>query len=489
MNAVNAPPPQNKRSNSNTCGEYGQMGAIGALSNSGTIRHQKSRSVTLSTSCAGTSKSSNDIEHSDQVVAPSQKLHRKKQVLLLQGPVGPFFRELHRSLSAAEFSVKRVVFNSGDSLFSFNQVCVRFTGTLDAWEAWLRFEIAQNQPDCIVLFGSSRPAHKVARKIAKIFGLYVLSLEEGYLREGYVTAEFGGNNQHSKLTSWKPQGHLPINAGSVPAPMAMRSSFLTMSVWGAFYYLVRDALSQTSDEHLFHRPRERVVPLAWHWCNHMARRVVARTAEVYKQRALRRNSGYILVPLQVSNDSQIQVASRGWNAQKLIEACLNALVQNEAHQKVVFKLHPLERNNALIARMIHQKARALGLRHERFAIVHSGRIGELAAHSSGMIIINSTSGFSALHHDIPLLVLGDAVFRHDEIATTGTSSQDITAFFKFRRSKSSEAIKEFFETAKLQCLIPGDFYIAAGRKVAVQHVVKKLEQLTVVSSAPKEANA
>lgn len=161
---------------------------MGALSNSGTIRHQKSCSATLSTSCAGTSKSSNDIEHSDQVVAPSQKLSRKKQVLLLQGPVGPFFRELHRSLSAAGFSVKHVVFNSGDSLFSFNQDRVRFTGTLDAWEAWLRFEIAQNQPDFIVLFGSSRPAHKVARKIAKIFGIYVLSLEEGYLRAGYVTA-------------------------------------------------------------------------------------------------------------------------------------------------------------------------------------------------------------------------------------------------------------------------------------------------------------
>lgn len=481
--------PLNKLLNSGACGGLGLAGLAAVPSYAVNLSYPVTDTPTLNATFVGTCISSNAVKYSDQVAAASRQSARNKQVLLLQGPVGPFFSELQKYLGSAGFSVKRVAFNSGDSLFASHDNCLRFTGTLEAWEAWLRFEIAQNKPDCIVLFGSSRPAHEAARRIAKIFGIYVLSLEEGYLRAGYVTAELGGNNHHSRLTSWKSQGRLPIDADTVPAPMAMRSSFLTMSVWGALYYLARDAFSRASDVHLFHRPRERVVPLAWRWCSHMARRSMARIAEVPIQRDLRRKPGYILVPLQVSNDSQIQIAARGWNTQKLVDACLDALAKTDAHQRVVFKLHPLERKNAVVVRLIHRKAKALGLRRERFAIVHSGRIGELTAHSSGMVVIKSTCGFSALHHDIPLLVLGDAVFRHDEIATTGSSEEDIRAFFKLRRAKSSEAIEEFFDTVKSQCLVPGDFYIAAGRKVAVQHVIEKLEQLPVISSPFKEANA
>ncbi len=408
---------------------------------------------------------------------------------MLQGPVGPFFRELHKSLSAAEFSVKRVVFHSGDSLFSFNQDCARFTGTLDAWEAWLRFEIAQNQPDCIVLFGSSRPAHKAAREIAKIFGIYVLSLEEGYLRSGYVTAEFDGNNQHSKLASWKPQGRLPIDAGTVPAPMAMRSSFLTMSVWGALYYLAREAFSRDSDEELFHRPRERLLPMAWSWCNHTLRQIAARIVEFPTLNALRAKSGYILVPLQVSQDSQIQVAARQWDLEKLVDASLRALAHTELNQMVVFKLHPLERENGSISRLIKQRAGALGIRRARFIVLRSGRIGELTAYAGGVIVINSTSAFSALHHKVPLLVLGDAVYRHADLVTIGDDDQDIATFFKLRSTKSQEVIEEFIEVLKAQSLVPGDFYVAAGRKIAAQNIVHKLKQLLIEASAIKKVKA
>jgi len=398
----------------------------------------------------------------------------RRSVLLLQGPVGPFFSELEGALRAVGHSVRRVAFNAGDNLFSSRvHRPTRLSLNLNEWESWLRFELSCRAYDCIILFGSSRPAHKIARQIAQQFNTKVLSLEEGYLRSGYVTVELDGNNQHSRLTSWRPQSHQPIDASSIQAPMAMRSSFMAMSVWGALYYLARDVFSTASDEHLFHRPSERVVPLAWSWCSHMARRGVARITESPTQRDLRRKPGYILVPLQVSNDSQIQLAARGWNTQKLVDACLSSLAKSDADQKVVFKLHPLERKNALITRLIHRKAKSLGLRRERFAVVNSGRIGELTAHSSGMVVINSTSGFSALHHNIPLLILGDAVFRHDEIATAGNSEEDIRAFFKLRRAKSSDVIEQFFETVKSQCLVPGDFYIAAGRKAAVQYIIEK----------------
>ena len=419
----------------------------------------------------------------------SKGVKPRQKILLLQGPVGPFFAELQIALYAAGFGVKRVLFNSGDRLFDHGRNSVRFTGILGDWGTWLRLKVAQYNPDCIVLFGSNRPAHSVARHIAKLVDINVICLEEGYLRSGYITAEFGGNNQHSPLIAWKPQGSLRPKVDTVPVHEATRSSFFAMSVWGALYYLARDAFSRDSDEELFHRPRERLLPMAWSWCNHTLRQMAAPIVEFPTLNALRAKSGYIFVPLQVSQDSQIQFAARQWNLVKLIDASLRALAHTELNQMVVFKLHPLERKNGPISRLIKQRAKALGIRRARFIVLRSGRIGELTANAGGVIVINSTSAFSALHHKVPLLVLGDAVYRHADLVTIGDDDQDIATFFKLRSTKSQEAIKEFIEVVKAQSIMPGDFYLAAGRTIAAQNIVHKLKQLLLEASVINEEKA
>ena len=412
----------------------------------------------------------------------------KNSILLLQGPVGPFFAELQEALSVADFATRRVVFNAGDKLFAPQRNCAYFTGTLCEWETWLRFELAQNTPDTMVLFGSNRPVHKVARRLAEIYRIDVLSLEEGYLRSGYVSCELGGNNQHSPMVKWPPKLLTPGGrADGAPAAGAQPSSFATMSFWAAVYYLVRDLASKPSDTHLFHRKRERVVPLALSWSIHLLRRIAARITEYPARRALRRRPGYFLVPLQVSSDSQLQAAARGWSTSRLIEASLMALRANQVGQTVVFKLHPLERESAAIKRLIFRKAAELGVDQNYIRVLHSGRIGELTQQSSGMVVINSTSAFSALHHGVPVLVLGDAVFRHDAIVTLGETEADIVMFFKMRRAKSRLLVDAFVAELKSQSLIPGDFYVSSGRQIAIAGIVGKLKQQQRAPRGQEEA--
>lgn len=69
-----------------------------------------------------------------------------------------------------------------------------------------------------------------------------------------------------------------------------------------------------------------------------------------------------------------------------------------------------------------------GVDRQRIAVLHSGRMGDLAKHSSGMVVINSTSVFSALDHDVPVLVLGASVFRPTEIVTLSETESDVAAF-------------------------------------------------------------
>jgi len=412
------------------------------------------------------------------------------KILILQGPVGPFFSDLHKALLGNGISVQRVLFNAGDSFFDRgNNDSVRFTGSLLEWETWLRFELTQNTPDAIILFGSNRPAHEIARRIAGYLAVNVVSLEEGYLRSGYITCEVGGNNQHSPMTKWQPGGIARMDAAlhATTHPIG-GSSFKTMSFWGALYYFARDIFSKTSDEGLFHRRRERLLPLVYSWAVHLTRRAAARAYEVPIRRVMRLDPGYILVPLQVSTDSQLQTASRGWNTLKLVDACLQAVRQSGSHERVVFKLHPLERGGPAIKRLIMMRARQWGLASSCVKTICSGRLGDLAHNSSGMVVINSTSAFSALHHDVPVLVLGEAVYRHEGVVTVGNTLENVSDFFKLRHVKSHAVIDAFLTDLKMQSLLPGDFYTATGREVAVAGIIHKLKQFKTISRSQDVVN-
>ena len=414
-----------------------------------------------------------------------------KRVLLLQGPVGPFFTELQTALSVAGVATRRVVFNAGDKFFLHGRNYTPFTGTQSEWESWLRFEISQNAPDVIILFGSNRPAHKIARQLADCCGIDVLSLEEGYLRSGYVSCEWGGNNQYSPLRAWDAK-QLPMRKATgdpAPAVGAQPASSVTMGFWAALYYLVRDFASRPSDVHLFHREKERILPMSSRWGIHVLRRLAARVTEYPIRQGLHRRPGYILVPLQVSSDSQLQEAARGWSTNRLIDGALKAIRAACGDQILVFKLHPLDRESAAVKRHIFRRAFQFGVDRSRIKVLHSGRMGQLAKCASGMVVINSTSAFSALHNCIPVLVLGHAVFRHDAIVTLGSSEDDIATFFKCRHAKSSLMVDAFFADLKVQSLIPGDFYVRRSRAVAIDGILGKLLQRQWLSRHQEEASA
>src|ERR1700761_657857 len=123
----------------------------------------------------------------------------KPLVLLLQGPVGPFFRELHQELLDRGFDVLKVNFNGGDLLFSPRSDVCNFRGSPQDWGAWLQSLMSDQPLAAIVLFGDGRPYHMEALRVAGEQGVVTWCLEEGYLRPGYVTCEIGGNNAHSPL--------------------------------------------------------------------------------------------------------------------------------------------------------------------------------------------------------------------------------------------------------------------------------------------------
>ena len=125
-------------------------------------------------------------------------------ILVLQGPVGGFFRYLCASLANAGHEVVKIQFNLADRLLQHARGASCFDGDLAAWEAHLIQLCAEKRPQAILLFGDRRPVHIVACDVARKAGIRVFSFEEGYLRPDFVTLEAGGNNARSPIALQPP---------------------------------------------------------------------------------------------------------------------------------------------------------------------------------------------------------------------------------------------------------------------------------------------
>ena len=83
------------------------------------------------------------------------QLARAQRVLLLQGPVGPFFDRLTDWLRDGGATVRRVAFQRGDLADCRALHPVVFQGSLREWPRFLARLIDTQDIDCIVLFGQA----------------------------------------------------------------------------------------------------------------------------------------------------------------------------------------------------------------------------------------------------------------------------------------------------------------------------------------------
>ena len=397
------------------------------------------------------------------------------KILLLQGPVGPFFGDLERHLTEQGYAVTRAYFNAGDRIFGRSGGAhVLVAGGLDAWRRWLKAKLAVGAFDCIILFGAERPAHIVARAVAKDHGVQVIALEEGYIRSGLITIEAEGNNAFSPIA-----GRLPPSDWVPSAPVeqtVFKDSLPRMVVYGAVYYAMRSVFSRRAQAETFHRNAP-LLAEAGAWMRNFGRWAVNCRDERRKISSLIAKSAgrFYLVPLQVAVDSNLGVSALGWNSQRLIERSLRSFAKTAPQDtKLVFKIHPMERGHSNLKPKITALAAALGVA-ERVLVFETGSLGELTKYSAGMITINSSSGLSAIHHGVPLLVIGRAIYAHPALATCASGYPDFDGFWRDGHCADVAQRRNYLLWLKALALRPGDFYGKRGRAEACQSIAQALE--------------
>lgn len=404
----------------------------------------------------------------------------RPRVVLLQGPVGPFFSKLRKSLDASGYDVWQVSLNAGDALFAGRGgKCIRYKDGERGWERWFRELLIEGRFEHVILFGSDRPAHSAARRVASSLGVNIVSLEEGYIRPGAITVEEGGNNRLSPISGrLPPPDFRPAIAEAAPE---IRGSFPSMCVYGATYYAAAVIFSASFQAEMFHR-QVWLHKEAIRWTRNLYRRVVTQSKNVsIIERLLEHHVGqYFIVPLQVSQDTQLKAAARGWNNGRLIRETLQSFAAKApGHMRLVFKIHPLERGCDQDRLLIQEMAKKFGV-SSRIDLIDVGSIGHLTRHSAGMITINSTSGLSAIFHGVPLLVIGDALYANPKLATCARGFPDFEAFWKGGHVAGVALRHRYIAWVREMCLRPGDFYTSEGMEAACRAVLEAVNSRLVL---------
>lgn len=330
-----------------------------------------------------------------------------KRVLLLQGPVGPFFARLAVALRAHGAQVHKVNFNAGDWFF-YPRGAVNYRGGMAAWPDWLKVHLQRLRIDVVFLFGDCRPIHTAAHDVATRLGIEVAVFEEGYVRPDYVTLERFGVNGRSQL-SRLPQAYNEPNP-AVPPRRPVVGAYWPMVWWGFWYFTVGGLGKPFFPRYAHHRALSILEALPWIravWRKHgyrwAERGTQDRLTTTFSQR-------FFLAPLQVYNDAQVLAHSDLDDVPHFISTTLRSFARHAPRDTLlVFKHHPMDRGYTDYTHLVRRLARQAGV-SERVLYIHDQHLPSLLDHARGVVVINSTVGLSALHHGVTTMVVGNALY-------------------------------------------------------------------------------
>ena len=389
--------------------------------------------------------------------------------LMLQGPHGPFFRQLADALTGAGADVHRVAFNSADEAeWAGAGPLHRYSGPDCCFEESLEQRLTAHDVTDIVLYGDTRPVHATAIAVARRRGLTTHCLEEGYVRPSWVTYEREGNNGNSPLMSISlPRMARALGACVKPdheAPATWGDS--RQHLWHSAFYHLRCLLPAPR----FGRFRgHREMPLhreAAIYCRRLACAPWIRLRRGVQEWLLLRSSRrFHLVLLQLSFDASMQVHSDYSSTSEFVREVLDAFAEGAGEDDhLVLKAHPFEDGREKLRILIRERARALGIADRVIFIDGGKKLASLLDRARSAITVNSTAAQQALWRGLPVAALGRAIYRKPGLV----SEQPLADFIRQPRRPDLRSYWLFREFLMQTSQLTGSYYAEEGRRRLLQ---------------------
>jgi len=397
--------------------------------------------------------------------------HANRVFLFLQGPHGPFFKQLGQMLGAAGARVLRVGFNRGDQAFwPKGDSYIPFVDREKEWPDRIAALLEKEGVTDLVLYGDTRPIHAIAVKAARARGLTIHVFEEGYLRPYWVTYERGGANGHSRIMdlSVKEMRNalegLDLDLPDAPAKWGdMRQHVFYGALYHCFVLLMNKAYGNfrphrsltVADEFRLYLRRLALMPFHW------ADRVLA------TNRIKTGGFPYHLALLQLEHDASFRDHGPFGTMADFLDVLIKGFAQGAPrHHHLVFKAHPLEDGRTPLRRNIRDIAESYGVAN-RVHYVRGGKLARLMNDARSAVTVNSTAAQQALWRGLPLKAFGQAVYLKPEFV----SDQTIEQFFQNPTRPDSRAYRDYRHYLLETSQISGSFYSSRGRRQLLRQVV------------------
>jgi len=396
----------------------------------------------------------------------------KKRILLLQGPVGGYFKYLHERLSNHGFEVRRLIFNGGDYIFSLGEVREIIRPEDGNYEAAIESIIHNWPADAVVLFGDERPIHRAAKQAAAHVGVPVFCFEEGYLRPDYVTFELGGNNANSKLMETFDPAAEPITPTPVPA---LPNSTVAMAR-AAIAYFVALRLGRPFFPNYHHHRERRLRSEIRYWTRSLWRWRLARGHDdrIVDWLESERRPQFFVVALQVHDDMQLMRHGRGWQSREFLAAILESFRYHAPPDcYLMIKAHPFDVGYGHHKKNLRIMVEEFGL-GGRLLYLQSGPLIPIVRYARGLVTINSTAGIAALDLGVPVLAFGDAIYHAQGLAGLAGKEMTLDSFWTAPPPVDKEKAHRFRMHVLGNALVPGSFYLSETWPSLTDGVIERL---------------
>lgn len=390
-----------------------------------------------------------------------------KKPLLLQGPIGYFFSDLMIQFIKGGANPYKLNFNGGDKYFTYKKInnVYDYRGKNSEFKDFLNIFIKENEIDGIILFGDCRPLHKIAIELCKEINIKVFVFEEGYIRPNYVTLEINGVNANSllmntieeELSKYKKTS-LEIDKEFEHSKTLQTKHFHNMkklTKLAILYWLNLEFGKKEYPNYVHHKDGD-IFQSAQYWINSY----VKKKKYQYEERNIEKmvenewSKKYFLVALQVYNDSQIKEHSKFRNNKRFIYDTMKSFSKfGREEDMLIIKQHPLDIPYHNYDKFIKILTRLFKLEN-RVIYVHDLNLPILLRNSKGLVTINSTTGLSALYHQIPVMALGKAMYDIKGLCF----QKDINAFWKSANKVNFNDFKKFRNFLIDKTQVVGSFY-------------------------------
>ncbi|MCH1930193.1 capsular biosynthesis protein [Shewanella sp. A25] len=326
------------------------------------------------------------------------------------------------------------------------------------------------------MYGDCRAYHAIAGKICKKREINFWALEEGYLRPDFVTMELDGVNANSPL--YPLRANLSHYQGTTtPSATLPVGKTFGYRAWYASRYHINKFLGQISYPHFVDHRLWSLTQEIGSWFKGGLIKLTHQQRDKLLLSRLAAHSGKLfLLPLQVSDDFQIRHHSNYRDMASVIDEVVTSFARFANEDDILLiKHHPMDRGYIDYAPQITELSARLGLAN-RLHYGYQLPLPQVYPLLKGVVTVNSTVGFSALLHEVPVKCLGKALYDINNLTSSCTLSQ----FWQSPQPVNMDVFKQVKLALKQLTQLNGSYY------KAMPFTAQRVAERVILADKPTE---